>query len=559
MFKVPALVFAIIIILLGIPGIREVLHGGYFSNHDGEGHIIRLQEFDIALKDGHLPPRISKNLMWGYGYYFFNFNYPLVYYLGELVHFLGFNLVSSLNIVTVVTFMLSGVFMFLWQRRHWGNAGGMVAGLLYMYAPYRFLNIYVRGSTAEHIAFVMLPLLFMFTELIAEGKRREQTLYGVLGGLAYGLLMLSHNIMAFIFTIIFGAFMLFHLVLYRRWSVFLHFALVGIIGLGVSSYFWVPSILEKGYVRLDQTIGLDYPSHFIHLRQLWSSSWGFGSSVAGLNDGLSFQVGKLHLILFAGGIGALFYLFRTQKDKAWHLVFYITTFLASVFFMTPVSSVLWSKLPLLPFVQFPWRFLSWSVFSLSVVGGAFVYVLLKQLKTAKIFLSLVFVCFIAGILLYTNREYWKVNMRTSVNLPGDVPIAGSTTWADEQFPIWFEPKPTKVPSSWLEIVEGEGTSEQVLRKANKHIYKVNIQSPAKIVENTAYYPGWKLYVNSSLQKFDYQSKDYPGRMVFQLDKGDYNVELKFEETSLRAAVNYLSLALLGALAAFLGMAARRKQ
>ena len=26
---------------------------GYYSNHDGEGHIIRLQEFDIALKDGH--------------------------------------------------------------------------------------------------------------------------------------------------------------------------------------------------------------------------------------------------------------------------------------------------------------------------------------------------------------------------------------------------------------------------------------------------------------------------------------------------------------------------
>lgn len=546
-----ALATILIIILVGFPGISQLLAPGYFTNHDGAGHIIRLQEFDIALKDGDIPPRLSKNLMYGYGYYFFNFNYPLVYYLGELAHVLGANFVTSINIVTVVTFILSGVLMFLWQKKHWGNLGGLVAGLFYMYAPYRFLNIYVRGSTAEHIAFVMLPLLFMFTEGIAEGKRRQQTAFSILGGLSYGLLMLSHNITAFIFTIILGLFMLFHLFLFRKLSVFLHFVLVGIVGLGVSAYFWVPSLLEKGDVRLDQTIGKDYPNHFVYLPQFWNSPWGFGSSVAGPNDGLSFQIGKLHLIFLTFGVVALFYLWKKQKVKAAHVAFYLGIFALGVFFMLSSSKPLWDHLPLLPFVQFPWRFLSWTVFATSVVAGASTYVITRQLKRVHRFLPLLGVFFIVAGLLFVNKNYWKVNQRVQINLPGDTPIAGSTTWADEQFPIWFEPKPTQVPPAHVEFAAGQGNVDIGTWKTSDHLYKIQAKTEVKVVENTAYYPGWQVKADDAWVNFDFKDPSFPGRLVYTLVPGDYTLESKFTETPLRLSMDILSVASLLAAAATL--------
>jgi uncharacterized membrane protein len=216
MLRLRTIIFTLAIILLSLPALSELFKPGYFTTHDGEGHIIRLEEFDIAIQDGQVPPRLSKNLMYGYGFYFFNFNYPLVYYLGETAHKLGFNFTDSIKIVCGLGLTLSGLAMYFWQKRYWGDWGAFVASILFMYAPYRLLNMYVRGSVAEHIAFVMLPILFMFTEMIAEGDRRKRLIYIPLAGFAYALLMLSHNITAFIFTIVLGLFMLFHIYLYRN-------------------------------------------------------------------------------------------------------------------------------------------------------------------------------------------------------------------------------------------------------------------------------------------------------------------------------------------------------
>lgn len=541
----------VLIVLLSFPAVVELAKPGYFSNHDGVGHIIRLAEFDIAIKEGAIPPRLDKNLMYGYGYYFFNFNYPLVYYLGEAIHLLGFDFISSINILTLTTFVLSGLGMFLWQRRHWGNMGGLVAGMLYIYAPYRFLNVYVRGSTAEHLAFVMLPLLFMFAELIAEGSRRKQTQYALLGGIAYALLLLSHNITAFIFTIILGLFMLFHIVMRPKLSILLHFALVGIIGLGLSTYFWLPSLAEKGFVRLDNTVAQDYPQHFIYIQQLINSPWGFGGSVAGDSDGLSFQLGKLQLILSAIGIFALGYLWKYKRAKAYHLILYITILLLSIIFMLPISYPIWKNLPLLPFVQFPWRFLSWSIFAMAAIGGAVSFVVGAILQKVNRFLPWVLVIPILGGLFYFNQDYWKVNQRIEVNLPGDQPIPGSTTWADEQFPIWFEPKPTAIPKSNVEVVSGIAQVKINSWKTSRHVYNINSKNKTKIVENTAYYPGWEIFQNGKRLEFDYQDKNFPGRLVYNLEPGKYAIESRFLETPLRKAADITSLIFASIIAAYL--------
>lgn len=532
----------LLLITAALPMMWPLLQSGYYSNHDGEGHIIRLEEFDIALKDGHFPPRMDKNLMSGYGYYFFNFNYPLPYWSGELAHVMGLNYVDSIKTISILGVILSGIAMYLWQRLYWNNWAAVVAGIFYMYTPYRLLTLYVRGSLAEHIAFIMLPLLFWFTERIAEGNIKKKWLYVMWGGVTYALLVLSHNITAFIFSLMLGLFMLFHSVIYRNLKLLLAYLALVSAGMILSAYFFVPAMLEKGYVRLDQTIGQDYPSHFVIPYQLFQRSWGYGGSGPGPNDGLSFQVGIFNWLIVLLAIPAMIYLWRRSHRKALHVLLFFGIFCLSLFFMLPMSLWAWQHMPLLAFTQFPWRFLSWSTFATSVLAGMVVYVGSRILQGKRRWLYWLLSGALVAVLIVTSRQYWQVNERVEIKLPGNRAIAGSTTWADEQFPKWFEPKPTEVPKERVEIIAGEGSVEEKAWLTAKHTYHVTATTEIKLVEHTAYYPGWQISRGGEKIEFDYQNPEFAGQMVFTVPAGEYEIISEFKETKLRLMADWASVA-----------------
>ena len=98
-----------VLIVLGLSfwAVKALLVPGFFSMHDDQ-QIARLFELDISLKAGQIPPRWVENLGFGYGYPFFNFYPPLVYYLGEIFHTMGFSFINSTKLV-----ILSGFVFFI--------------------------------------------------------------------------------------------------------------------------------------------------------------------------------------------------------------------------------------------------------------------------------------------------------------------------------------------------------------------------------------------------------------------------------------------------------------
>ncbi len=143
-FYLGILLFSIII---SIPLIIPYFHSGYFPTHDGEWAVVRLSDMFRELRDFQIPPRYSGNLNFGYGYPLFNFTYPLPYYVGILIHLLGFGFVDSIKIIFALSAPLSAFFMFLASRKIWGNNwAGIVSSALYLYFPYRLVDLFVRGS-----------------------------------------------------------------------------------------------------------------------------------------------------------------------------------------------------------------------------------------------------------------------------------------------------------------------------------------------------------------------------------------------------------------------------
>src|SRR5258706_1348222 len=179
-----------LIAILSLIPVLSLFHLGFPVTHDGQDHVARIANFYQNLLDGNIIPRWAPNLNWGYGHPILEFLYPLPSYVASLFHYLNFSLVDSVKIVFALGMTLSGVGMFLWLSEIFSLEAGLIGGILYIFAPYRFVNLYVRGDIGENFAFIFIPFVFLFLALQA----KKNNVFYILGGaVSLACLILSHN------------------------------------------------------------------------------------------------------------------------------------------------------------------------------------------------------------------------------------------------------------------------------------------------------------------------------------------------------------------------------
>ena len=381
-----------ILTLLSIFALSPLFAPGYFwGAHDARHSVYFLFEFNRSMADGILFPRWLPDFTFGYGYPFFNINSPLAYFIGEVFVKLGLDFVSATKLVFGLAIVTSGWAMYGFVRRSLGERAALLAGLVYVYAPYHLLDVYVRGALAETVALVFLPLcLWGFAAAIE--RPRMAAIVGA--ALAYAGLTLAHAGIALLFSLVLAAYMVV-LVLAKihrtqplnRLTAASAVPLIGhlihvsiapllglLLGIASSAIFLLPSLLEQAFVRTDQyTTGTadrlgyyDYHNHFTYFFQLFSPQWGFGLSVPGPDDQLSLQLGAAAVVL-----GLLSFVV-VSRSRTWRpsLLFFQGATLVLTFMMLPQSALLWEKLPLVAWAQFPWRFLALTALTLAPLAGS---------------------------------------------------------------------------------------------------------------------------------------------------------------------------------------------
>src|SRR3989338_9581287 len=109
---------------------------------------------------------------------------------------------------------------------------------------------------------------------------------------------------------------------------------------------------------------------------------------------MSFKIGKIHLLIGFTGIIFFLYLFWKKKIsiQIGLLVYWFIGLLTlSLFFMLAPSKFLWDFLPGFAYIQYPWRFLNFTLFFLSIMAS-FIFLSIDRIKQAVV--ATIFIAFI---------------------------------------------------------------------------------------------------------------------------------------------------------------------
>ena len=528
--KIIEVLFLLAVILSVIPIIIPFFHKGFFPTHD-DVQVGRIFEMFQALKYGSFPPRWASGLLFGHGYPLFVFYSPLTYYLGALLVFAGANFLVATKIVFLMAFFLGAIAMYLLVKEMFGRLPGLVASVLFSYAPYKAVDVYVRGNLPEFLSLSLFPLVLWFNWRLLKSKN---SIWLPLSRLSLALLFLTHNISFVIFSFFLAVFNLVIILGQKeKKEMFIKAIGGGLLALLISSFFWAPLLAETKLVKLSsQPWPLSYDKFFLTYKQLWSSPWGFN----GFHEPqpMSLQIGKTFIVFSI--LAFLIGLFRKYDlhKKAW--LFFSGFFFFSVFMTTFPSNFIWKALPFLAFFQFPWRFHILITFCGSVLIATIVYYLgqiMVQKKWAKILVGLV-ALMIIGLVVFENYRFFKPKLYWE-----PLAVSETTTWDDEYLPVWVKVKPKDYEGEKVKVVEGEGEIKEInwgyLEK--DFIFLAKKESVVELAH--IYYPGWKAFVNGEEEKIDYGNER--GLMKLKLSEGQNLVKFKFLRTPLRLTSEIASL------------------
>ncbi len=420
---------------------------------------------------------------------------------------------------------LSGVGMFLWLSEIFSLEAGLIGGILYIFAPYRFVNLYVRGDIGENFAFIFIPFVFLFLALQA----KKNNVFYILGGaVSLACLILSHNAISLMIMplIIFYGLYLTHFLKDRR-EFIAAFLIILICGFGLATFFWVPALLEGKYTLRDLVTRGVYLGRFINLPALLYGPWSYGGT-----GQFSVQIGILHL---GALLGSIIYMFKKigLKERALLYGLILYSFVA-IFFMLPISTFIWAHVSLLQNFQFPWRFLAITVFTTSVLGAWITTLVVKKYTKLYLVLIILFVLFI-------NKDYWHANGYLNNPQSFYTGIYDGTTDTGESAPVWsvrFMEHRAKAP---LEVIDGIATIKVTKHDVVKHEYSVNASQRTLFLENTLYFPGWQILTDNKKTKIEFQNQTYRGLMMFYLEKGSHVVSVQYKDSRLRQIALFISI------------------
>jgi len=328
-------VLVLVMLVVGLP----LLGGRVLAGHDIVTYLIYAQQTAANLGEGEFFPAWGGGFNAGYGSPALIFYPPLTSYVNAIPVLVGVPVVFGVSALALLAHLLSGLALVGWLRSAGLGRSALPAAVVYMVAPYRFVDLYLRSALSEHWAFVWPPLILW----VAASRRLNRPMQVALTALLVAALLLTNLPMAVLFGIA--------LVIWFSTSMRLsgmRLPIVFGVGLGfaVAAFALVPQALSSSFFDTDRYYGAAAGKFRPSANTLFSDGIGVWSP-----NTLFSLVLVLTCVL---ALAAFWSLGRTERrDRGARLA--ILGAVAGVVIASGPMGPIWDALPVVSKLQFPWR------------------------------------------------------------------------------------------------------------------------------------------------------------------------------------------------------------
>jgi hypothetical protein len=521
------------LIALSAPVLFRLVTGSLLGGHDAWEYFTRVEEAHRNFTAGTLLLRWAPDLSYGHGQPLFLFRPPLFYWIAEGCHLIGLSPIAAVNLAAALLVVAAAAAMFRLGKLYFGETGGWLAAAALLYAPYFAVDLYVRSAFEEFAAFPLIALvLYGFGAFAKEGRLRDWTI----GACALGVLLCCHFPAALVFAPFLLAFVAFTAWLAGSWTLLAKQAAAIAAGLAIGAWSWLPALLEKQYVNMGELLArFHYAEHFVYPSQWFSTMWGYGLSVPGANDGMSFALGWSHLAIVA--VAGVWAWRRPREGGHSELVFFVAAGALFCWMMVEDSAWVWERLRLLQFIAFPWRLLGPVAVCLAMAAAALGPALdsLGRWRGAALAAAL-------ALLIVPNLPHLAPPRLVDIDLafwtPADMASRGvETTTAYEVTPRWMT-YPALHNVGTAAAVIGDGSVRETDNNGLSWHGSVRAREAARVRLPFAYFPGWTARVDGhSTAAWPAQGS---GLVEFAVGPGEHLVQAKFGRSTARGAGEAIS-------------------
>lgn len=533
------------LLAFSIPALLKLLMPGFYEPHDLH-HFADIYEMYRAFASGQMPPRWGPDFLYNFGYPLFNFYYVMPFYVGAFFVWLFGSIQLAYKLVFIVSILLGVCGMYKLLREFVGKTPAFAGTIVFLYTPYRAVQIYVRGAMGEALSLALLPLIaYSLIKIVRyPGKLKYIGLSGILGA----IFILTHNYM---WALSFPWIIILALIFSEKtkiWKILSSLLLSGVAMLGISAYWWLPALTEQKLVAA--TTPFPLINHFPFIKQLIIPFWGYGASIEGPYDGLSFNIGTVNLIGVVLVLALIIFFRKYFKDQKLKLaaLWGLVSFFIMVFMMNIRSYPLWKILPFHDFVQFPWRLLAFTTFFSAILIAVSVEVLQKK---ARVVIGIGFV--ILSILLTFNyfqpsHTTYKTDNEYLSRFFANRTISGTKDNVSTDYlnysedylllPAVTDKKPDYLPK---EKISSKTAKIENIKSVNPVFWTASVfaNKDATVTFQNLYFPGWFASVDGKFVQIK-AGKPY-GQIELFVPAGSHEISFSWKETPLRKYADWISL------------------
>lgn len=538
--KIPTFVWILILI---VPVFVQLIRPGYFWMQD-DLQAFRLQQLDKCVKDLQLPCRWIPDMGYQYGYPQFEFYSPSVFYIGELIHLVGFQFIDSIKILFILGAILSAFFMYRLLADWLGGKEAFLGTVFYIYTPFRAVEMYVRGSLNEFWALVCFPLLFWSSMQLIKKKSFKYFLYF---SLSLALMLTTHNLMTMIFLPVLSIWILYNLFLERSWKIVVNVVSSGLLGVGLAAFFILPAFFEKQSVHIESLISgyFDYRQHFVTFRELFFSNFfGYGSSELGPKDGISLSTGIIQWVVAVAAIFLAMFFWKKKKRMGILTLGLGLLELFILFLNHEKSSFIWSILEPLKWLQFPWRFLAVSIFLLSLLSALTINYLKEFKFTKYLIVGLIFISIVMNLSFFTPFRWFDISDQDKFS--GELWEKQLTISIFDYLPLSSTLPPNRKAPSEPELLDGAARFDFYKKGSNYQVGQFFASGAATLRLPIYDFSGMTARLDGKVishRNDDCRLEPFCfGLVTVNAPAGAHSISVKLENTMLRNLSNILSLA-----------------